>query len=278
MMTRPVKKTSSNIEDRIKDLTELESPEILTFYGRPGTGKTSLASTAPKPLLIIDVKDKGTDSAKSEELEEGEIEVISIENFSEIWEVFDLIQNQPKRWKTVVIDHMTSLQDFCQIEVMKNENKTMMSQRLYGDVSGKMKEVIHQYKNLTDLNITPIFLVQERVDTEGEGEDQLAPEVGPSLSPAIAKTLSASSRVIGHTYLQEKENKTKSLRVEREVEYRLRLGPDPYYTTKVTRPRGTQCPDYIVNPTYDKIIEIMRGEYKPPRTSTRRKRKRTSRV
>ena len=32
------------------------------FYGRSGTGKTTLAGTFPTPILILDIGDKGTDS------------------------------------------------------------------------------------------------------------------------------------------------------------------------------------------------------------------------
>lgn len=32
------------------------------FYGRSGTGKTTAASTFPKPMLLLDAKDRGTDS------------------------------------------------------------------------------------------------------------------------------------------------------------------------------------------------------------------------
>ena len=61
-MEKKTKKPSkkSSLEDRFVDLLELDTPTIITLYGRPGTGKTTIACTGPKPLLLIDVKDKGT--------------------------------------------------------------------------------------------------------------------------------------------------------------------------------------------------------------------------
>lgn len=276
-MAKRTKKRKSSIEDRLVDLTEVNSPTIITVYGRPGSGKTTFASTGPKPQLFIDVKDKGTDSAKHTDLEEGDITVFQLKEFDDIYEIYDYIVDNPDTYKSVVIDHMTALQDLSHEKAMKDEKKTTMSQRLYGHSSSYLKEVIALYKDLTDLGITPIFITQDRTDSEGDGEDQLAPEVGPALMPSIARSLSASSRIIGHAYQQERVEKTADMKVDRTIEYRLRLGPDPYYLTKVTRPKGTYCPDYLVDPHYDQLMEIVNGEYTPPKPKRVRRKRRKSR-
>ena len=266
-MEKKTKKPSkkSSLEDRFIDLLELDTPTIITLYGRPGTGKTTIACTGPKPLLLIDVKDKGTDSGKREDLEPGDITVFELENFDEIYEVYDYIQDNPDRFKSVAIDHMTALQDFCYQKVMEEEEKSKMSQGMYGTAGSYLKEVINLYKGLTDLGITPIFNCQDRMESgDGEGEDQLLPEVGPSLMPSVARTLCAASRVIGHTYQFENVEKLDGAKVRRNIEFRLRLGPNPYYITKVTRPVGTPCPMFLVNATYKDIMKIVKGKWEDP--------------
>lgn len=256
----PSKKSS--LEDRFVDLLELDTPTIITLYGRPGTGKTTIACTGPKPLLLIDVKDKGTDSGKRGDLEPGDITVFELENFDEIYEVYDYLQDNPDRFKGVAIDHMTALQDFCYQKVMDEEGKSKMSQGMYGTAGSYLKEVINLYKGLTDLGITPIFNCQDRMESgDGEGEDQLLPEVGPSLMPSVARTLCAASRVIGHTYQFENVEKLDGAKVRRNIEFRLRLGPNPYYITKVTRPVGTPCPMFLVDATYKDIMKIVKGKW-----------------
>lgn len=264
-MEKKTKKLSkkSPLEDRFVDLLDLDTPTIITLYGRPGTGKTTISCTGPKPLLLIDVKDKGTDSGKREDLEPGDITVFELENFDEIYEVYDYIQDNPERFKSVVIDHMTALQDFCYQKVMDEEGKSKMSQGMYGTAGSYLKEVINLYKGLTDLGITPIFNCQDRMESgDGEGEDQLLPEVGPGLMPSVARTLCAASRVIGHTYQFENVEKLDGAKVRRNIEFRLRLGPNPYYITKVTRPVGTPCPMFLVDASYNDIMKIVKGRWR----------------
>ena len=220
------------------------------------------------------MKDKGTDSGKREDLEPGDITVFELESFDEIYDIYDYLEENPDRFKSVVIDHMTALQDFCYEKVMDEEGKSKMSQGMYGTAGGYLKEVINLYKGLTDLGITPCFNCQDRMESgDGEGEDQLLPEVGPSLMPSVARTLCAASRVIGHTYQFENVEKLEGAKVRRNIEFRLRLGPNPYYITKVTRPFGTPCPQFLVNATYKDIMKVVKGKWED---STETKKKGTS--
>lgn len=253
---------SSGLESRFKDILDIDTPTIVTLYGRPGTGKTTIACTAPKPLLLIDVKDKGTDSGKREGLERGDITVFELEEFDEIYDIYDYIQDNPDRFKTVVIDHMTALQEMCHIKVQEEEGKSHMSQQMFGISAGYLKEIIGIYKSLVDQGITPIFLAQDRMESgDGDGEDQLLPEVGPGMMPSVARNLCAASRVIGHTYQFERVDKLDGAKVRRSIEFRLRLGPNPYYITKVTRPFGTPCPMFLVDATYQEIMKVVKGKW-----------------
>lgn len=271
MATKKKTPKKSSLEDRFQDLLDMDTPTIITLYGRPGTGKTTISCTLPKPLLLIDVKDKGTDSGKREDLEPGDITVFELESFDEIYDIYDYLEENPDKFKSVVIDHMTALQDFCYEKVMDGEGKSKMSQGMYGTAGGYLKEVINLYKGLTDLGITPCFNCQDRMESgDGEGEDQLLPEVGPSLMPSVARTLCAASCVIGHTYQFENVEKLEGAKVRRNIEFRLRLGPNPYYITKVTRPFGTPCPQFLVDANYKDIMKVVKGKWEDP-TGTKKK-------
>jgi glycosyltransferase involved in cell wall biosynthesis len=99
---------------------------------------------------------------------------------------------------------------------------------------------------------------------EGTEDDGIDPQVGARLMPSVAGMLNGAVKVIGQTYVQEifLEDKT------RKVEYRMRIGPHAYYTTKMRNPLGTTIPDHVVDATYQKIASLMsQGEVKPVRRS-----------
>ena len=88
--------------------------------------------------------------------------------------------------------------------------------------------------------------------------------------PSVARTLCAASRVIGHTYQFENVEKLEGAKVRRNIEFRLRLGTNPYYITKVTRPFGTPCPQFLVDATYQDIMKVVKGKWED-HTGTKKK-------
>lgn len=259
------KRKTKSIEDRFKDLSEFTEPIITVLWGRAGTGKTSTLSTWPKPILLLDVKDKGSESAKSANLKKGDITILEIDHFDDFEEVLEYIHANPKKFKTVAIDHMTAVQELANRKVMEEEGRTRMSQPMFGASSGLLKSLIMDYRQLVDLGIYPVFAAQDRTDeTETSEEDVLDPEVGPAMTPAVQKFLVASAKIVGRTYIANTIVKTKvdNKVVKKEVpEFRLGIGPNPYYMTKIRKPRGSKAPEYIVNPTFDKLLEIVEGKW-----------------
>jgi hypothetical protein len=107
-----------------------------------------------------------------------------------------------------------------------------------------------------------VFIAQDRtfnVDDE-EGSEQLTPEIGPGLSPSIAKTLNAAVGMIGNTFIRERQTKGKGGKTREKLEYCLRIGPNPVYITKVRKPRSIEPPSVIVDPSFEDIMSIIRGE------------------
>ena len=47
----------------IKKVKDIKIPKTFLFYGKSGTGKTTLAGTFPKPLFL-DVNENGTSSVR----------------------------------------------------------------------------------------------------------------------------------------------------------------------------------------------------------------------
>lgn len=262
-------RTSLRIETR--PVNETPDARSYLFYGRSGTGKTTLAASFPKPLLLIDVTDEGTDSISDVE----KIDVLEARDFEEVQEAYWYLSKNPTKYKTVVIDTVTQLQTMSIVEVLEKKKKQVtnvgdwgtMTKREWGDVSALMKEWLINFRDLTSQGINIIFIAQDRVfnlgDEEEDVEGLLMPEVGPSLSPSVAKALNAAVSVIGNTFIRGVKVKVRVKNreiVKSKTEYCLRIGPNPIYTTKVRKPKSIKAPDFLTDPTYDDLIDLITGE------------------
>jgi hypothetical protein len=263
-------KPSSDILDDVKPIADIQRFPSFVLYGRSGTGKTTLAATFPKPILYLDVKDEGTDSIADVE----GIMVKDIRTFEDFELVYWSLQKDASRFKTIVIDTVSQLQQIVVLEhaaSMKRkrgaENRQAgdwgtLTKRDWGDIAGLMKEWLVNYRDLGSLGMHVVFIAQDRtfnVDDE-EGSEQLTPEIGPGLSPSIAKTLNAAVGMIGNTFIRERQTKGKGGKTREKLEYCLRIGPNPVYITKVRKPRSIEPPSVIVDPSFEDIMSIIRGE------------------
>lgn len=263
-----------SISSRIKKVSSL--PLILTalFYGRSGTGKTTISGTFPGPILILDIGEKGTDSVSDQD----NVDVLQINSWDDIEEIYWEIESDNLKYKTVVIDSIHSLQELAIVRVKEQNNKQpemQTSKRDYGMAASLMKTWIVNYRDLQEIDINIVFIAHERITSEDVEDDEiLVPEVGPRLMPSVASSLNGAVNVIGHTFIREKITKSKTIggKLKRQVSYCLRLGPHGCYTTKIRSPKEREVPDYIVNPDYDKLIGIITGSRK--KATTKRKAKR----
>lgn len=254
----PAEKVRSVI-DRIAPISEVETPMSALLYGRSGTGKTAMSATFPKPLLVLDVREKGTETIANVP----GIHLASVDKWSEMDEVYYHLKENPTKYQTVVIDQISQLQDLAMEQARKDDNledTDLLPRRVWGQISGMLKNTLFAYRDLVNDGINIVFIAHERAnDTEDSVEDQIDPSIGPRLMPSVASSINGAVSVIGNTFIRERfvgDGKEKT----RLVEYCLRIGPHAYYTTKIRRPREADAPpDVLVNPTYDKILALSRG-------------------
>lgn len=257
------KSKSSSILDKAHPVSELSLILTALFYGRSGTGKTTLSGTFPKPLLLVDIREKGTDSL----LDEKGVDSIRIDDWSDIEELYWELKESDHNYKTVVIDALHSAQSLAIAEAKARANKKedeQTSQRDFGQAGALLVEWMLNYRDLQEDGINIVFLSHDRItsiETEDDA-DVIIPEVGPRLMPSVASAIVGSVNVVGNTYIRETITKPKKVgeRTIRKTEYCLRIGPHGYYTTKIRKPKKFDLPEFIVDPSYDKLISIIRGE------------------
>jgi phage nucleotide-binding protein len=260
-----MKQPSTNEQLGIRPVKKIKRPRSWAIYGRSGSGKTTFAASFPKPILLLDVRDQGTDSIMDEE----QLDVKDIESLDDLEDVYYYLKEKPKAYKTIVIDTITQMQQIFMEEVSKKKRNSgrvgdwgSMTRREFGDVAALMKEWINNYRNLTALGMEIIFIAQERTSTQEEEnpDNMLVPEVGPQVFPSVATVLNANVSIIGNTFIRIKHNKTKKNGqiVEKKLtQYCLRIGPNPIYTTKIRKPKNVTAPGFIENATYMDVIEVI---------------------
>jgi hypothetical protein len=223
-------------------------------------------------MLLLDVKDEGTDSVADVK----GIKVFDVLTFEDFELAYESLKRNPKRYKTVVIDTVSQVQQLAIKELM-DDKRTMkgrsagdwgsMKKRDWGDVASLMKEKLIEYRDLATLGMQVVFVAQDRSfnfnEDESDDESSVIPEIGPALMPSVTKVLNAAVQVIGNTFIRErfikKEVGGKTKRISK-LEYCLGVGPDPIYTRKIRKPRSIEPPRFIVDPSYEDIVNIIKGE------------------
>ena len=254
---------------RITPVRLLDRPRSWAIYGRSGTGKTTFASTFPKPALLIDVRDQGTDSvADVRQLDHAEVET---------WEDFEdlyyYLKENPKKYKTVIIDTMTQLQQVCLEYILRDKKKDAervgdwgtMTRREWGDASGMLKDWIINFRNLP---LEVVFLAQEKItanddEDNDDSDNRIMPNVGSDVMKSVRSALNAAVSIIGNTFIKSRKIKkeVKGKKVIREdILYCLRIGPNPVYDTKIRKPKSVPPPPWIEDPEYKDVIEVIQGE------------------
>lgn len=260
------KKISDNIEHLIHPIAEAdEGGTTGLFYGKSGTGKTAFGSSWPKPILLLDIQEKGTRTIRDVE----QIERISIETWELLEKSYWWLSKKKRNYSTILLDQITQMQDLGMSAARSEYNKDdddLITKQMWGRISGMMKQMLLQYRDLRDLGYNVCFLAHERyIGNEDEAEDnQIDPSIGARLMPSVTSFANGMVDIIGNTFIRETfENGNKK---KRKVEYCMRLGPHAYYSTKIRLSLRSEIdvPHILVNPTYEKVMRISRGESSKP--------------
>jgi hypothetical protein len=272
----PKRKVGGSVVDRIGeyDFDQPEGIKIL-IYGKSKTGKSRTIATFPGPILWI-ICSGGNKS--------GELRSIPLEHRKKIkavtvnssMEVRTLIEHARDSglYKTVALDHGTGLQDRVLAEILKvDELPAQMkwgtaSRDQYMDAGTQCREL---FRMLLSLSCNVVIAGQERAPKDvGDDNEMLLPTVGVELMPSLAGWLHPAVDFIVQTFKKQKtivktsKINGKDVNIEVAVpgaDFCLRTGPHGIYNTGFRTPIDN-APDYIVNPSYDKIMQIVNGTYK----------------
>lgn len=248
---------------RIMPLSKMPDYSSTLLYGKSGTGKTALSGTWPKPMLVLDIAEKGTRTIKKTPGIDG-ILIRDWDDLEEVyWHVYD--GKGKGKYKTISLDQVSQLQDLAIAKVRADRNMKAndpMSQRLWGQASGMLKTWLFNFRELQSDGMYVVFIAHQReskIDDEAE-DNQIEPSIGSRLMPSVADFLDGAVSTIGNTFIRERYIKEGKEKV-RKVDYCLRVGPHSVYRSKIRRsPSDGALPDIIVNPSFEKIEQVSRGD------------------
>ena len=258
-------KTSSKTNDvakrvrkGIKRASELPKNQAFIIYGDPGAGKTRLAASAPK-VLLIDVDEKGTDSVRSDL----DPHVIRIERWQELNDIYWYLQEGEHDFESVAIDTISALQVLCLNFVLGDEasrdasrDPDMPARQAWGKVGKLMRTQITNFRNLP-MNV--IFTAHVRSREAGdEGDEDVTTVYGPEVSPSVQKHLTAAVGTIGYlvkreVYVKNKKEKTR----RKEVRRRLLIGDSSHY---ISKDRNYAFGEYIDAPDLSEMLAKIYGK------------------
>lgn len=246
----------NSIADQIESVGEVGDYLTMLCYGKSGTGKTVFGGSWPKPLLLIDIREKGWKSVGNVP----GIDILRVKDWDQLEDVYWLLEGGTK-YKSIVIDQLTAMQALAMTKIREDkgmEADEVISQRSWGQISGLMQTWIYNFRELCDKNYHILFNAHERLrEPDQEDDDRIAPSVGSNLMQSVASFANGAVSVIGNTFIREVEVEKKKT----EVQFCMRVGPHAYYAAKIRRPISAgPAPGVIVNPTFEKIITVSKGE------------------
>lgn len=251
----------------------------MLLYGRSATGKTTLWSTFPGPILCL-ICSGGSEPGELKSIDTAEMRrkvvPVALNSTAEVREVVEHAKVTGE-YRTVVLDHASGLQDMTLREILGLETLPVQkswglaSQQQYGQSSAMCKELM---RSLLNLKTNVVIVAQERSfgSEQGAESELVAPTVGAALSPSVTGWLNPACDYVVQTFIRPKmvesevkigNNVMKQLKRGKGVEYCLRTEPHDVYITKFRVPKGHTLPDVIVNPTYDKILAVIHGQPLP---------------
>lgn len=235
---------------KLQKLTKIKLHTMTTFYGEPGSGKTTFINTLPGKVLVIDT-DRGLASVAPDD----RFAVAECHTWDDVVEAM----NFAKGFDSIAVDHFTGVQELLYKHIMEKASSKKMTLPMYGEASTILKGLVDELVAISYAGKNVYVICQQKsVNLEDVVDENIPASIIPNLMESVGKYLTASSRVIGHTERVLKSKVVKGVKKSKDF-YQVRLSGNPAYNLKVTRKPGLSIPETVTNPTWETIVGYTDG-------------------
>lgn len=253
----------SSILSRIRPIEEINTNRLkCSFYGDIGTGKTRLASSFPKPILLI-AAEIGTDSitgipgidvapitggqdfwAALDHAISGKSQWGVSDSHGNAWKFLGIGQFRGESYKTVVLDTATKLRKITIDEKWRAKGKDTPASKppefagkewkdVWGDTSQDMQKMLGRFISLPDSNDLCVVVNSHEANLTFTPEEPsestsqfLKPNVSSAIGKSVAEFLNAEASYVGQMLIRDKyEDRIEKLG-DLENKSRVRVGSE----------------------------------------------------
>ena len=243
-----------SILKQAKDIQTLGQKNLWVIYGKSGSGKTTLASTFPKPLLYLSIEDDGSNTIA----DVSGIRGLKITNLEELNSVLDELIDTKTDYKTVVLDTFSFIVNIF-MENNSKKNRPLSGYTLWGTLADETQALIKKCKFIAESK-NVILTCHEVMKVVDGMESEITPHTRPNVSPAAQSYLEGMSNFGIHCTVITKDVKNKEGKLVEVSKHAVHLSQNQYYWAKTQKPASIIVPKILLDPTYSKIMKILKGE------------------
>ena len=172
----------------------------ILIYADPGIGKTTLATTLPEEETVI----VNTEAGLGPTLGTNHVIFNLREDLSQLQELYKYLRTGDHPFKNVVVDNISEMEQWMINVLVSGRGKDLPEIREHGDVSYKMKEYLHLFRDLVFKGINVVFNAWEMnldiKNTQGEIITKAFPKLYKRLAPDVCGLVD----VVGHLEMYQK--------------------------------------------------------------------------